>query len=74
MVVAMNGLPKVETQWRPRDTMRLMVFDPIERMTEALRRGDAFTPESLRDMQLMQQRLEAFSDALDARLSLLEDN
>jgi hypothetical protein len=43
-------------------------------MTEALRRGDAFTPESLRDMQLMQQRLEAFSDALDARLSLLEDN
>jgi hypothetical protein len=70
----MSGLPKIETQWRPRDTMRLMVFDPIERMTEALRRGDAFSSESLRDMQLMQQRLEAFSDALDARLSLLEDN
>ena len=69
----MSGLRKVETQWRPRDTMRLLVMEPIERMTDALRRGDAFSAEALRDMQLLQQRLEAFSDALDYRLTLVEE-
>ena len=70
----MDGLPKIERQWRPRDTMQILVFAPLEQMTEALRRGDAFSGEALRDMQLLQQRLEAFSDALDARLMVLEDN
>jgi hypothetical protein len=69
----MTGLPKVQKEWRPRDTMRFLAFEPIERLTEALRRGDGFSEEAFRDLQLLQNRFEAFGEALDYRLSLLED-
>ena len=53
--------------------MRFLAFEPIERLTEALRRGDGCSEEAFRDLQLLQNRFEAFGEALDYRLSLLEE-
>lgn len=64
----MTGLPRAKDTSRPRDLVQIMVFGSIERLTESLRRGDAFDQRSLVELQHLQQRCEAFSDALDGRL------
>ena len=69
----MPGLPRATDTTRPRDAWALMVCGGVERMTEALRRGDPFSGKALEDMQRLQARLEAFSDALNARTSIVED-
>lgn len=68
-----NGLPRVSDCTRPRETFSLLVLEPIERLTTALRRGDAFSAQALADMEALRNRLKAFDAALDARLSVLED-
>lgn len=69
----MTGLPRVADQSRPRDAWALVVCGGIERLTEALRRGDAFDEQSLHDMRALRSRLGAFSDALTAREAILEE-
>jgi hypothetical protein len=44
-----------------------MVLGGVERLTEALRRGDAFDKQSLADMDQLAMRLGAFNAALDMR-------
>lgn len=69
----MNGLPRIADSTRPREAFTLLVLEPVERMTTALRRGDPFSQQALMDMLALQHRLTAFADALNARLSLVED-
>ena len=68
-----KGLPRAKDQTRPRDTFAIMVLGPVEHMTTALRKGDAFSAQALADMQALSNRLGAFQDALDSRLSLIEE-
>lgn len=70
----MNGLPRIADSTRPREAFTLLVLEPVERMTTALRRGDPFSQQALMDMLALQHRLTAFADALNARLSLVEDH
>lgn len=69
----MSGLPRSQDTTRPHDAWGLFVLGGVEKMTMALRRGDPFSERALNDMQQLQRRLAAFSDALDARVSVLED-
>lgn len=64
----MKGLPRVEDTTPPNDAWDVFVCGGIEKLTYALRRGKSFTPKSVQDMQKLQRRLNAFSDALDARI------
>lgn len=68
----MTGLPRVKDTTRPRDCWSVMVCGGVERLTEALRRGDAFDAQSLADMDDLCRRIEAFRAALDARKQLAE--
>ncbi|WP_136685663.1 hypothetical protein [Falsirhodobacter xinxiangensis] len=68
----MKGLPRVQDASRPRDVFAVMVLGGVERLTEALRRGDAFDEQSLSEMRLLRQRLSAFDAALAARETLIE--
>ncbi len=63
----MTGLPRVSDQTRPRDAWALVVCGGIERLTDALRRGDAFDEQSLHDMRALRNRLTAFDQALAMR-------
>lgn len=69
----MAGLPRAKDTTRPQDAFALVVVGGVERMTTALRRGDPFGEKALQDMLALQRRLAAFSDALDARMPLTED-
>ena len=68
-----NGLPRAAST-RPRDTLQMLLLGPVESVTMALRRGDEFSPQSIRDLEAFCRRAEALRDALDARLSVLEDS
>ena len=70
----MTGLPRAKDETRAREAFDLLVIDGIERLTTALRRGDAFTERGLRDMEKIRSRLNAFSQALDSRLALVEED
>ena len=70
----MSGLPRAKDNTRPRDVFKVMILGGVEKLTESLRRGDPYDHQSLVEMQHLQQRLEAFSDALDARVGVLEDD
>lgn len=65
----MSGLPFTPENRRPRDLVALMFLSPLERLTEALERGEAFDEQNLADMQAMQRRLTAFDRALTARVT-----
>ena len=67
----MSGLPRVKDATRPRDCWAVMVVGGVERLTEALRRGDAFDAQSLDDMDDLCRRLDAFRNALDMRKQLV---
>lgn len=69
----MRGLPRMTDHTRPRDAWALVVCGGIERLTEALRRGDAFDEQSLHDMRALRNRLAAFDAALSMREQVLED-
>lgn len=70
----MAGLPKAKDDLRPREAFTILVLDSVERLTMALRRGDAFSAQGLADMQALSRRLKAFSDALEYRLELVEED
>jgi hypothetical protein len=72
-VVGMTGLPRAKDETRPQDAFAVMVLGGIESLTHKLRRGDPFSERGLNDMILLQRRLRAFSDALDARMPVTED-
>lgn len=69
----MTGLPRAKDNSRPREAFTILVLDSVERLTMALRRGDPFTAQGLADMQALSRRLQAFKDALEERLELIED-
>lgn len=68
----MQGLPRSKTTLPPRDAWAVLVLGGVENLTHALRRGDAFSERALQDMEALQRRLQAFSDALDARKEVIE--
>ena len=70
----MAGLPREKDTTRPRDAWATMVCGGVESLTYALRRGDAFTEKALQDMLALSRRLNAFNDALNARLTERTDN
>ena len=63
-----NGLPRMKDNSRPQDAWTLLVCGGIERLTQSLQRGDAFTESALQDMLKMDRRLKAFHNALNDRL------
>lgn len=63
------GLPKAPSTLRRRLVWETMIVGGIERLTDSLRRGDEFTDADLRDMQSLDRRLGAFSDALASRIA-----
>ena len=69
----MTGLPKTRDTTRPREAFNILVLESVERLTMALRRGDAFSDQGLADMQGLRRRLDAFGKALDDRISLIEE-
>ena len=69
----MPALPRQKDTTRPRDCWAIMVLGGIEKVTEALRRGDAFDAQSVAEMQALCRRLDALKAALDERLSVLEE-
>ncbi len=69
----MTGLPKMTDTTRPRDCWMVMVCGGVERLTECLRRGDAFDEQSLHDMRALRMRLSAFDAALSMREQVLEE-
>ena len=73
--VAMEkGLPRAASQVRPRDTLNMLLFESIERTTTALRRGDDFSAQSIRDLEALIRRVNALELALVERLQILEDD
>jgi hypothetical protein len=70
----MGGLPRDKDTTRPQDAFSLILVAGIERLTTSLRRGDPFSEKALHDMLALQRRLAAFSDALDARMPVTEDD
>jgi hypothetical protein len=64
----MPGLSRQPDRTRPRDTVALLVLDPIEGLTRALMRGDPFSEQSLKEMELLRNRHEAFGKALQVRI------
>lgn len=68
-----NGLPRAKDTTRPRDAFALLILNPLEHLTTALRRGDPFSAQALTDMEALRNRLNAFEAALNDRLSLIED-
>jgi hypothetical protein len=63
----MTGLPRVNTSLRRRAVWDMVLLGGIERLTERLMSGAEFTEEDLTDMRALRRRLQAFSNALDAR-------
>jgi hypothetical protein len=63
----MTGLPRVTTNLRRRTVWDMVLLGGIERLTERLMSGAEFTEEDLADMRALRRRLQAFSNALDAR-------
>lgn len=68
----MTGLPRGADTSRPRDCWQVMVLGGIERLTDALRRGEPFDAQSLSEMNALRMRLSAFDAALSARLRAAE--
>ena len=64
----MSGLRRIDDDTRPREAWAIVVLESIERLTTSLRRGHPFSTQAVRDMQALQRRLQAFSEALDYRL------
>lgn len=64
----MPGLPKAPSTLRHRLVWETMIIGGLERLTDALRRGDEFSEADLRDMQALNMRLSAFSAALEMRV------
>lgn len=69
----MSGLVRARDVTRPRDCWSVMVCGGVERLTEALRRGDAFDAQSVADMDELCRRLEAFRAALDMRKAAMNE-
>lgn len=69
----MSGLPRVQDASRPRDVFAVMCLGGIEKLTESLRRGDAYDQQSLNEMITLRQRYSAFSHALDQRLAAVTE-
>ena len=67
-----NGLPRMKDNSRPQDAWTLLVCGGIERLTQSLLRGDAFSERALQDMLKMDRRLNAFHNALNDRLKFTE--
>ena len=63
----MTGLPRIQTTYRRKPVWETVLLGGIERLTERLMSGAEFTEEDLTDMQALRRRLQAFSNALDAR-------
>ena len=53
---------------RPRDAYAILVLGGIEGLPRSLMRGDAFSDKALQDMLALSRRLDAFNNALMARL------
>lgn len=68
----MTGLPRANDTTKAQDAFGLVIIGGVERLTTALRRGDPFTEKGLQEMLTLDRRLQAFSDALAARLPLTE--
>lgn len=68
----MAGLPRANDKTRPREAFAIMVLQPVERLTDALRRGDPFSEQALRDMDHLANRLDAFRAALAERIAHAE--
>ena len=64
----MARLPKAPSSVRPQLIWEAMVIGGLERLTHKLRHGDEFSERDLIDMQALDRRLQAFSDALAARV------
>lgn len=69
----MPALPRTKDTTRPRDTWSMMVLDGLERMTTALRRGDAISAQSVTEIEALCRRADALKAALDDRLQVLEE-
>lgn len=75
--MAKGGLPRAEDSTRPREAFDLLVLAPVEHLTTALRRGQPFSERALHDMLGLSRRLDAFRDALEARMGdddVIEEN
>lgn len=59
---------KAVKDYRPRDPMRLLIFEPLERMTKALMMGDAMVDRA--ELEQLSRRCRALSNAIDERLKL----
>jgi hypothetical protein len=68
----MTGLPRVPSTLRRRLVWEHMLLGGLERLTDALRRGDEFLETDLHDMRALDMRLHAFSDALAARVAMMK--
>lgn len=62
-----RGLPRVHSTSYRRPVWEIVILGGIERMTEQLMRGDAFSDDDLSDMRKLRARLRGFDTALDAR-------
>ncbi len=63
---------KAVKDYRPRDPMRLLVFEPLERMTKALMMGDAMHDKA--ELEQLSRRCRALANAIDERLKLDQSN
>lgn len=70
----MSGLPRAKDTTRPRDAWTELVCGGVERLTNALRRGDPFSERALDDMLALSRRLNAFNDALASRMPVVDDD
>ena len=62
-----GGLPRVHSTTHRRPVWEIVVLNGIERMTEQLMRGDAFSEDDLSDMRKLRARMTGFDRALEAR-------
>lgn len=66
----MTGLPRAKDVTRPQSVFSVVLIQGIERLTTSLRRGDPFCGDSLNDMIVLRNRLDAFRLALEERVRL----
>lgn len=68
-----KGLPRAKDTTKPRDVFAMLYLEPLERVTMALRRGDAFSPASIAQLEAMTRRFDALKAALDDRMQMIEE-
>lgn len=65
-----HGLPRLKQMTAGKKPESYFLFGGIERLTYDLIRGEAVSPDTVRDAEALIQRVDALRDALNTRIQM----